>query len=355
MKLARISLTILLTLPITSCFWISFTDLGYEHKYLVDVGGKVIYEGNRVSGCIWTNGAITDVTDDGEITAVDKDLYTDRMYYALQINTGTSITGALVHDRQVVHLTDPDTHYSYIEDIDVRNGTVFVSGSQVAKSGGDTDYGYWMIDDLSLDMHSFQTLFTATSGVNSIMAIYTQEDGTVYAAGVENGISRYWKVDSSTVTAYSFLPADDGVITGITVRDGLIYMSGYYLDSTNEYPCYWIGATRHSLETTVQGRATGACWRGTTLWYSGFTVRENMTKQGCFWENGSRVNLETDIESRATAISVINGIAFTCGIYEDNEGTGTCYWQDSKMIKLPSGYYEGFKANDIHARFDYSL
>ena len=147
---------------------------------------------------------------------------------------------------------------------------------------------------------------------------------SVYAGGYfidgENQYASYWVNGNKVILG-------EGEITDITVKDGIVYATGF---DENWDAVYWVD----SEKTILQGNDTYS--------YSIFIHSQDVYVSGsfangsCYWKNGSKFNLTTNADSEAFGIVVNeNGDVITGGYYMNNHhALVPARWNGTKRVNL---------------------
>ena len=152
---------------------------------------------------------------------------------------------------------------------------------------------------------------------------------SVYAGGYfidgENQYASYWVNGNKVILG-------EGEITDITVKDGIVYATGF---DENWDAVYWVD----SEKTILQGNDTYS--------YSIFIHSQDVYVSGsfangsCYWKNGSKFNLTTNADSEAFGIVVNeNGDVITGGYYMNNHhALVPARWNGTKRVNLSKPHH----------------
>lgn len=142
---------------------------------------------------------------------------------------------------------------------------------------------------------------------------------------------------SSDVTANALVWKDgdvtlleaSAVSSAVFVTDDNVYMSGAYVDSGNDKPCYWDGGTKVNLDVPAadEGIATSIYVYGDDIYVSGYYDNSG-NETACYWKNGVKVDLS---EGQANSIFIYEGSVYVAG--SDDVGKAA-YWKDGSKVAL---------------------
>lgn len=201
----------------------------------------------------------------------------------------------------------------------------------------------------------------AGNEVNSAYAYSTivAPDGKKYTAGYYNNgtidIACYWIDDNKNPIILDKNMASDNYAFSVTVSGGVIYISGFYYDSTTDrdVPCYWTvtNAVDDPVRTNLGDGINGdgyafaiAAYNGTI--YSGGYYYDSVDVP-CYWATTGNTTtlhlLDHDTNSAEVfSIAVSGGTVYTAGNYSDDANAVNipCYWTGATRSPLPdnNGY-----------------
>jgi hypothetical protein len=188
-------------------------------------------------------------------------------------------------------------------------------------------------------------------GIHSAYAYSTMiaSDGNEYTAGhYFNGtinIACYWK-GTTRVPLQGDLTSDTYAFS-ITESGGIIYVSGYYYNNTNDtdIPCYWSITSSGILHRTdldiidatrYNGYANSIAVYNGTVYTAGYYYNSvDQIYIACYWTGNARTDLgDGSIDTSAFSIAVSGGTVYTAGCYLEDTIYIPCYWTAASITKL---------------------
>jgi len=155
----------------------------------------------------------------------------------------------------------------------------------------------------------------------------------VYVAGQHNLKACYW-IDGvkKDLLMPGGVTVTESVARHIFVSDDMVYVVGSYRDDDyKEYYCYWKGdfspVTLEGPEEAYYYYITGMTVHNGSIYISGYCYISSFSYRAFYWKDGARVDLnhpDTELEARANAITVAaDGSVYVAGRYGDDP----CYWK----------------------------
>jgi len=121
-------------------------------------------------------------------------------------------------------------------------------------------------------------------------------------------------------------------------QDGKIYTLGYYLDSYNRIPCYWINGERMELDSEGLSGSFFAnrikVQDGKVFVIGHYFIGDKGVYENFYWVDGKRTDLGL---GSISSIYVENDIIYTTGSYKVDEydSGNACYWVNGERKILP--------------------
>jgi len=287
----------------------------------VYVGG---YYGESVTTpCYWKNGIRQDLTgSDGKVFSIT---LSDHIPYC----AGSYDAGNIRACYWINTVFQDVLNDGVANAIEVEGGHIYIGGNTFNIGG------YWVDNEAGFVMLTP----AATGNVRSLKVNNT----TVHSTGVHSGTAKYWSGTTGTlltgsgVIPYSlFIEGSDVYICGdegthaiyyrngvkhdlelsftshsrsIFVRNGNVYVGGYYYPGSQSKACYWINGTRidmpdvPDLEGIAETYANGIVVDENDVYMSGYAFDDmsGYSSEGCYWKNSTR-HILTGTASMATSI-----------------------------------------------------
>ena len=182
-------------------------------------------------------------------------------------------------------------------------------------------------------------------------------DILVYVGGYQRqgvvNVAAYWVDDGEEVTRTDLASGDGAEVLGIYVDDaGVVYAAGYYRSGGVDRAAYWKDGQRTELDSDA--RASGIVVREGVVYVSGYAGDDAVT-----WRDDGTVTrreLHTTSAAKATGIAVdASGVVYVSGYYDDEDHNVAVYWRDSgeDPIERVDLYPDGLsEANAIYVDED---
>jgi hypothetical protein len=295
-------------------------------------------DGDHDVAAYWTDGTRTDLTD-GTANARANSIYVydGDVYVAGYYNDGTRETAAYwKNGGSPIEFTSGSEDRGEAEDIFVDSNGVYVAGFY---STG-TNETIWYNDDgveTPLINNNSEAKATGISVKNGVVYV-----SGYYADGVYPYVATYWK-DGTKITPDLFPEKSQGLDIFVTDSDD-VYVSGLYYDSgeANFGSSYWLNdETGHApLYSAGLSFANAIKVDSGTVYSAGFYP--SGTDMACYWENGgSPIDLEP---GRSNDIWVESNSVYVVGNYFDGDKNIAAIWENGTRRDLYNS-----EQNGVHA------
>lgn len=192
---------------------------------------------------------------------------------------------------------------------ETENSVYFTSheGWQDSNSGGQTYVAsYWK------DM--VQVPLTEEGKVSSIGSIEIY-NGDLYTY-VQEGSENYYLKNNEK---HMLETAGDAIYTScMVIRNGDVYIGGYYLDVDKFCPCYWVNGKITTLPTSVTSQVYSIDADAAGNVFLGGSEGSGLTRCAAYWKNGELVKLTDYNNACVSYIRIIGENLFVAG-FEANE------------------------------------
>ena len=239
------------------------------------------------------------------------------------------------------------TGFSYVQT--VSGSSQMCSSVTMDESAGDvyySSYEYWSEYDEELGYPVNQFLASYWKNLEQNVVVesgYAEagtvavEDGNVYITVEDNGVPCYYKNgERHEIDDFGSTQVE---LASMIVKDGNVYISGFYLDVDKFVACWWVNGEGYDIPSDVSINVYGIDVDDEGNVYIVGSEGLGLNRKAVYWKNGEMISL-TDYGNAVASIIYVIGDHVLCAGIEREEGMSNYiikYWLDGQETSLTDG------------------